>query len=147
MLVVVHELNLTEVKQKIIIGDRPLMIHAVCPYLFRWLAPAGTCYVQLQDENGKKIADSESLTISTIGTGNYWHGFQRFLLSASLKEGQTYYLALKTSGYTYGAIAYLGWANSYELRNAGSASYSPSTGLNAPLGLRLWHYSFTEKGD
>jgi hypothetical protein len=68
-------------------------------------------------------------------------------MSVALKENTSYYLELKTSGYTYGALAYLGWANSYELRNAGPASYSPATGLNAPLGLRLWAYSFTDKGD
>lgn len=147
MQIVVHELDSVAVKQKITVGNTPIQLAHVCAYLFRWLSPAGSVYLQLQDANGKKIADSDSVSIAALGSGNYWHGFRKFDLNASLKENTDYYLELKSSGYTYGALAYVGWCADYEWRNAFAATYSPSTGRHAPLGLRLWSYNFTNKGD
>lgn len=147
MYAVVHELDSAVVRQKITVGGSPLMLHAVSAYVLRFGSPAGTVYLQLQDADGKKIADSESITITNIGSGNHWHGFYRFLMSVALKENTDYYLTMKSSGYSYNASHYVGWCNAYEWKNAFPSTYSPATGKNAPLGMRLWGYSFTDKGD
>lgn len=151
--VVVHEVDETVglPTQKITVGAKPIMVYALRPYIFKWLAPAGTVYMQIQDVNRRKIVDSESITITAISAQNYFHGYYRFLTSAHLRANTNYYIAMKTSGYTYNSNAFVGWANSFALGNTFEASYDDTglgaTGIDAPLGLQIWAYKFTQKGD
>lgn len=144
--IVVHELDSTVVRQQLTTLDKPIYIYALRPYVFRWLSPAGTAYMEIQDSNGKLIRVSESITIASIGTGNYWHGYYRFLVSIALRAETTYYFALKTSGYTYASNAYLGWCNDFDKRNAFGSSYDGANGMTAPLGLQIWGYKALNKG-
>lgn len=146
MRILVHELNVATVRQKITPTEN-LLVYAMRPYLFRWLAPAGTVFLRVTDADGRKIKDSEAITISSIGTGNYWHGYQKFLIDVALKADESYYVKLMSSGYTYGALAYVGWVSSHSLNNAFASSYSGANGQTAPLGLQLWSYKFPTKGD
>jgi hypothetical protein len=145
MQIVVHEL-VTEVKQRILVGSKPKMLYAIQPYLYRHLSPAGSLYLQIQDTNGNMIANSETIAISSLPAGNYWHGFFRFLISAALKANTEYYVSLKSTGYTYGAGAYVGWCNAFEFKNAFPASYGGASGFSAPLAMRIWENKFTSKG-
>lgn len=148
MQLVVHELETSgQVRQKITIGSRPQMVYAIRAMLFRYLSPAGTAYLEIQDENGKKIAVSDSVSIAAVGTGNYWTGYRRFLVSIALKANTSYYISLKASGYTFSELAYLGWCNGWELRNAFEADYDGAIGVNAPLGLQVWSYRTQNKGN
>lgn len=96
-------------RQRFTVGDRNLEIYAIRPHLYKHLAPAGSLYLQLQDENGGKIKDSETIAISAISSASYFHGMVRFLVVASLRKETTYFLELKGSGYTYGAGAHVAW--------------------------------------
>lgn len=148
MLLHVHPL-VTEVKQAITVGERPMMVHAISIYLYRHLAPAGSLYVEIQDSTGKRIKVSETIAISAIGDQTkYFHGFYRFLISVPLKADTTYYVALKaTGGYAFSELAYIGWGNAWAFKNSFPVTYSAPFGKNAPLALRVWEQRFISKGD
>jgi hypothetical protein len=146
--VVVHELNTAPLRQKILIGAKPVMVHAIRPYIFKWLAPAGSVYMQIQDSSGNKILDSETIAISALSAQNYFHGFYRFLVDFGFAAETEYYIAMKGSGYTYSSIAFIGWCNAWEIKNSSDIGYSaPNTGLSAPLGMQFWSYDHRTKGD
>lgn len=139
MKLVVHELVNT-LYQEITVGAKSIRLHAVRPHLYRHLSPAGSVAVQIWDTNGRIVAASDAVSIASIGSGNYWHGCHRFLVTAQLKENTVYRVALVASGgYSFAEAAYAGWCNEYDMPK-GTASYSPSTGLSAPLDLELWEY-------
>lgn len=90
--------------------DRDVNLYCLRPHLFRWLSPSGSLYLQVQDENGLKIKNTETLAISSIGPGaNYFHGNIQFLIDLPLKRATDYWVELKGSGYTYSASAFVGW--------------------------------------
>lgn len=151
---VVHELGLTgsfgntELKQLITIGARDLLVFAIRPHLYKHLAPAGTIYLQVQDTNGKKIKDSESVTITDISASNYFHGMVKFEIDVALKKNTQYYVALKSGGgYSYASNAFVGWCNDYDLRRVETDYTTPSTvGVNSPLGMEIWVRKQITKG-
>lgn len=152
MTLVIHELGLVtsfldgRVRQEILVHDDDLQIGAIRPHLYKHLAPSGSVYLRITDENGKKIADSDSVTITSISSENYWHGKVRFLISAALRRRTTYYVELKSSGYSYDPAAFVGWCNDYDLRNIHPASYDTARGASAPLAMEVWTYDQVKKG-
>lgn len=147
MRIVVFEVNTTAVRQKLTTGAKPVMVSAIRPYIYKHLAPAGSVYLQIQDSAGNKIKDSEVIAISTLSVSNYFHGFYRFLVNFGFAANTTYYIELKTTGYTYASNAFVGWCSSFDLQNSIGVTYSPSSGFSAPLGLQLWSYDHVTKGD
>lgn len=144
---VVHELGVTgafgntELAQPITVGSEDLLVYAIRPHLYKHLAPAGSLYIQVQDSNGKKIKDSETVAISAITavSGNYFHGVVKFEIDVALKKETQYRIALKSTGYTYNVNAFIGWCNDYDLRRVETNFTTPSTvGVNAPLGMEIW---------
>lgn len=137
----------SQVKQLITVGSRDLPLYAIRPHLYKHLAPAGSLYLEVQDANERKIKVSETLAISAIGSGNYWHGYVRFLIDLSLKANTQYYLALRSTGYTYGASAFVGWCNDFDSTKVPRGYSTPSSvGVNAPLDLELWTRRKITKG-
>ena len=111
---------------------------AVRPHIYKHLSPTGTLKVQILDENGYLIDESESITISTISSANYFHGYVRFYIDTSLQSGRTYQMRLKADGgYTFSESAYVGICNDFDLRKV-TAGYSPSDGYRAALDFELW---------
>lgn len=153
MTLVVHELGLVtsfldgRVRQEIRVGDNDLEVGAIRPHLYKHLAPAGSVYLRITDENGGKIADSDSVTITSLSAENYWHGKVRFLISAALRRRTTYFVELKSTGYTYAAGAFVGWCNDYDLRNIHPASYDTARGASAPLAMEVWTYGQVKNGE
>ena len=152
MTLVVHELGLTTnfgggvARQEITVLDTDLHVGAIRPHLYKHLAPAGSVYLRITDTNGNKIADSDSVTITSLSAENYWHGKVRFLISAALRRRTTYFVELKSTGYTYGGAAHVGWCNDYDLRNIHPASYANARGMSAPLAMEVWTYDQVKKG-
>lgn len=121
----------------------------VVPYLMVYGAPGGSVTMQLQDSNGSKIADSQTVSIATIlGSDAVYHGWYAFSISATVKRGQSYRVEMVTSGgYSYSQSTFIGWCNSWERQNRFPATYNPTMGLDAPLGIDFWGYEFFKKGD
>lgn len=146
---VVFELGLTglfgntELRQLITIGDDDLDVYAIRPHLYKHLAPAGSVLMQIQDANQKKIKNTDTIALSAIASGagseSFYHGYVRFLIDIRLRRNTQYYLSLQSTGYTYGAGAFVGWCNDFSLRKAQPDSYvATSNGVSAPLDFEIW---------
>lgn len=128
---------LSTLSQQITVGAHDIQLYAVRPHVVRYQQPAGSLQVQIWDVNGKLIDSSEVIAISAIGSDNFWHGYQRFLISTELKAGTVYRIALASSGYSFVEGTFIGWALDYDLRKV-PASYSPNAGTSAPLDLEIF---------
>lgn len=143
MILQVHEL-VTELKQKIRATSNVDM-YALRLHLYRHLLPTGSLFLELRNSNNVLIKTSEVIDIADIPqTQNYFHGYIRFILEYPLREGLEYFIALKSTGYTYSGSAFIGWCNDFDLRRVES-NYAPNAGISAPLGLELWAYEMTRR--
>lgn len=138
MRLVVYEL-ITTIYQTITVGTHSMQLAAIRPHLLRFGNPAGSLIMKVYDNNGGFIAASDTVAISAIGSGTYWHGYQRFLNTVQLKKSTSYRLQLESIGYSFSESGYIGWCNDYDLRKV-TPNYSPSDGVNAPLDVELWEY-------
>lgn len=112
-------------------------VEAIRIHLYRHNAPAGSLSVRIADTNGRSIAVSDTVAISSIPSGNFYHGYIRFLIQCSLKKSEQYRVYLNSSGYSFSESAYIGWCNDFDLRKYPTA-YTPSSALAAPLDLEVW---------
>lgn len=119
------------------------------PHIMVRGTPGGSVYLQLQDSDGNKIADTESVSIATIADGNeVFHGKYRFSITANVRKNVTYRVEMLTSGgYTYGVSDFVGWCNAWERRNVFDSAYSPNWGVQSPLILDFWANKYLKKGD
>lgn len=122
--------------QPVTTDENVIHITAIRPHLYKHLAPAGSFYIQIQDANGKKIANSNSLTAANISASNYFHGYVRFDINASLFPETQYRIALKSSGYSYSDSAYIGWCTDYDLRKYTLTGFA--TGEAWALDMEIW---------
>lgn len=127
----------SSLSQQITTGIRPIHLYAIRPHLYRHQSPAGSLTLQIQDASGGLIASSDTVAISAIGSGTYWHGDQRFLISADLEPGTIYRVALVSSGYSFSESAYIGWNTDFDLRKV-SAGFTPNVGMSAALLMEIW---------
>lgn len=153
MNLVVHELGITgafgnTTLKQAIRPTRDVFAYAVVLHLYKHLAPAGSLYVQIQDSNGRKIKNSDVPAISTISSANYFHGDVRFLIDFSFRNQVNYFIALKSTGYTYASNAFIGWCNGFDLKKYPCDYTVPSTiGVNAPLDFAIWEKDTISKGE
>jgi hypothetical protein len=121
-------------------------IYAIRPHIYKHGSPAGSLVLDVLDANGKLIKSSSAVTISSISTANYFHGYVKFDISLPVTSGKTYQIKLRGTGYTFSASAYIGWCNDFDLRKY-TADYSPNTGIDAALDMEIWSGRRPQKGD
>lgn len=137
MQLIVDELYSTTAQQ-ITVGPKDIQLYAIRPHLIRYQQPTGSLQIQILDQVGRLVDSSETIAISAIGSGNYWHGYQRFLITTELKANSVYQIALVASGgYLFSETAYIGCCLDFDLRKV-PATYSPNTGINSALDLEIW---------
>lgn len=127
----------TELKQLMTVGDEHIDVTNIRPHIYKHLAPAGSLSIEIRDTNNRVIATSNSVTITDISGSNYFHGYVKFDINAHLKSGESYYIALKSSGYTFSEAAWVGWCTDYDLRKY-DADYSQATGFCSAMDLEIW---------
>jgi hypothetical protein len=135
MKLVVHEL-VTELKQKIT-ATVDQNVYSIRPHLYKNLAPAGSLTIEVRDENDLLIAESSSLSIGSIPSGNYYHGYVEFMIDCQMKANTDYYVALVPNGYTFSDSAFIGWCNDFDLSKYASDDVL-AIGANAPLDMEIW---------
>lgn len=141
----VHELG-TSLFQQITVGSNRLDVEAIRPHLYLHASPSGSLQVQIQDTNGKIVAQSNTRTITSMKTLAYAHKFFLFSIKASLKPNETYRIALVASGgYSFSESAYVGWCNGFDSRTH-LASYGVPFGTRAPLDFELWTKRLIRRG-
>lgn len=136
MRLVVHELYAQGLKQRIKVTEN-LNIVSIRPHLYKHLSPAGSFKLELLDENEQKIDESETLTMASVSSANYFHGYVRVNCTFALKKNTEYYIKLVGSGYTFNESAWFGWCNDYDLRKV-EASYTRNQGYYGALDMELW---------
>jgi hypothetical protein len=136
MKLIVHELKAAGLSQTVV-APRNMILSAIRPHIYRHNLPTGTLAIEVRDALNTLIATSESITISTIGTKAFFHGYVRFLVDAYLKKGQSYSLKLVGTGYSFSEPAYVGWCNGYDLGKYDSTTV-PADIYQSPLDLEIW---------
>ena len=122
-----------------------LNIVSIRPHLYIEDTPAGSLFLQVLDLNKRLIKQSNTVAISSITTATYFHGFVKFDLNLGLQKDQSYYLALKSSGYTYGASSFVGWCNSFD--SARRTENFEVAGVTAAYELEIWTKDLSPKGE
>lgn len=127
--------NVASQKIKIL---RDANILFVRPHVFKKGNPAGSLRINIKDSNGFLIERSSVVTIASISTFNFAHGYLRFDLTTPLKKDFIYILELEGfSGYSFSETNHIGFCKDFDLRKV-TADFSPNTGLNSALDLELW---------
>lgn len=119
-------------------ASKDMFVIALRPHLYIHGAPTGTVKVQVQDENGRVVAESSTQTITDLKTLAYAHKYALFYINANLVEDSFYRLAVVCGGgYSFSESAYvavcLDWDNPKT-----EATYSPSAGFNGALDFEIW---------
>lgn len=114
MQLVVSEL-ITNLSQEVVATSN-LNIEAIRPRLLKYGSPAGSLLLNVKDANNKKIVSSETISIASISTADYFHGLVRFYVDVSFKSGSTYIIELASTGYTYNSSHWVGWIFDYDMR-------------------------------
>ena len=103
-----------DLSQRILIGNKNIDVVHVRPRIIKWASPAGSIVMKIQDTSGKTIATSNSVTITSISAGTYFHGYVRFDITAHLKAETSYLVTMETTGYTFAEANHLGWIRDHE---------------------------------
>jgi hypothetical protein len=121
-------------------------IGAIRPHLMRFGNPAGNLTMQIQDRAGEPLFTSETINISSIGSGTYWHGYYPFLITGMLRKFTPYrFVLIAGGGYSFSESAYIGWCNGFDLGKY-IPEYAGGIGWSAPLDLEIWSYEQVIKG-
>lgn len=137
MKLLIHELQ-TTLRQKITVGDKPIIVEAIRPYLYKHNAPAGDLTVKILDDSLTELAESDAVTITDISGVAFFHGLVRFDISVGLERNTDYWIELVPSGgYSFSESAYVGWNLGFDLGLVDS-DYTPSTGLNSAFIAEIW---------
>ncbi|TXH09501.1 MAG: hypothetical protein E6R04_08000 [Spirochaetes bacterium] len=121
-------------------------IYAVRPHLLKYASPAGSLYIEIQDNAGSLLATSETIAITDISAIAYFHGYVRFPVNVRLAPSASYRVALKYSGlYAFAEAAYIGWCGDYDLVKYG-VGYTPVGSLDRPLDVEIFTRRIPRKG-
>lgn len=123
-------------------------IEAVRLHIYKHNSPAGSLIVKIKDSNGGVLATSNTVTISSISSAAFFHGYIRFDLNHSFLASDAFNLELSSSGYTFAESAYIGWVkdmsdNDYRKYSTG---YTPNIGFVSPLDCEFWERKKVTRG-
>jgi len=151
---VVHELGLNSggdfpqdvLKQPFTVGNQNLNVANVTVHIYRHNSPAGTVRLQLLDTNSRLIDESTPVTISTIGSDNFFHGLFTFVFDIGLKANRNYILAMASAGgYVFAEGAYVGWVTDFG-NVTKKHPFSPNKDFSSPMDLKFWIKVKNQKG-
>lgn len=123
--------------QRILVGSSEIQMAGVMVHVIKYGSPSGTMRLELLDASENRALTQADVAISSIPSGNYWHGMIRFDLAYSLRRNTNYYIAMtSTGGYSYGASDYFG------VVLADSLSFSGNGGMD----IRILEYKNFNRG-
>jgi len=107
------------------------------PHIFKKNNPAGSLRIDIKDQGDHLIASSNVITIASISTFNFAHGYLKFDIATPLKKDLIYFIELVGIGYTFTESDHIGFCKDFDLRKV-TPNYTPNAGLNSALDLELW---------
>jgi hypothetical protein len=146
MKLVVYELE-TSITQEIE-TDEIILLESIRPHLYKHNNPAGSLFLEIRNLSDDLLFTSESVTIQSIhdAAGEaYFHGVVEFPINASLAKNTKYNIILKSSGYSFSELSYIGWCNGYDLKVVEN-SYVPAGDLADALIMEFWERKKLRKG-
>jgi len=95
------------------------------------------------------ISTSNSVSISAINSSGFFHGYIQFDINFPVKSGETFTVALTSSGYTFAEGAYVGWVRTNVVEDY--LIYTPTYGppnlnMNSPLDMQMWERKDLTRG-
>lgn len=151
MNLIVHELGaygLATLTQRLTTpADRDVRVGALRPHLLKFLAPAGSLYMEIRKTDTTLISTSSVVTIAAItaDTGNYFHGYVAFPIYCTLARDTSYDFILASTGYTFAEAAWIGWCNDFDLQKY-DRDYTPANFEDCPLDIEVWEHKLITKG-
>jgi len=143
---ILNELIDDDLKQEIKVKDQNVDVIAIRPHIYRHNFATGSLAIQVQDTIGDIIATSNTIAISSIATLDFFHGYIRFDIEASLKADTIYNISLRSSGgYTFAESAYIGWCNDFDLEKY-DKNYIPLNEFAAALDMEIWERTVIQRG-
>lgn len=134
---IIRELKADALYQQIVPTENLNLVH-IRPHLLIYGSPSGTLQVQVRDSNDRIAGASNTISISTLKTQTYAHGYFRFDITQPLISGVTYRIALVGGGgYTFSETDYVGWASDWNDEKI-STTYTQSGDVDSPLDFELW---------
>lgn len=147
MTLILIELQDDNLMQEIKVQDNNTQVAAIRPHLYRHNFATGSLFIEVQDTNNRIIATSNTIAISAIGTLDFFHGYVRFDIEASLKANTVYDISLRsTGGYTFAESAYIGWVNDFDLAKY-DKNYVPANSFKDALDMEIWERKVIERGE
>lgn len=140
----IKELDGITAEQEFTIGDEALNMDGIRPHIYRFGNPLGSLQLEVLDSQKRLIKKTDVVTISSIGSEDFFHGYILFPLTWAAQANTVYHLRLVgLSGYTFSETAspttgYIGWVKAEPDFRKGSATYSPNTGWNSELDWEPW---------
>lgn len=134
----------TEASQEItMINDCNLVY--IRPHVIKHGSPGGSIKVQVLDENDYLIGESSSVTVASISTFDYAHGYVRLPIDVPLKAGSTYKINLVGhSGYTFSDANHVGFCRDFDLRKV-RAAYTSNLGADSAYDIELWERKVSDR--
>lgn len=115
-----------------------IFVVAIRPHLYIHGTPAGTVKVQIQDGNGRVVAESNSLTITSLKSLSYAHKYYKFDIYSSLIKDVSYRIAVVCGGgYSFNESAYVGVCHDWD-NTKSSLEYTPVSDFEKPLDIEIW---------
>lgn len=126
----------------------PRVIRGIRPHLLRYGAPTGSLYMEIRKASDETLyATSETIAVSSIPVGTYWHGFIRFYTNFILPASTNLKVYLKSSGgYAFAETAYIGWCIEWDSLRKYDMSSDYFVTEDAPFDCELWGYKNVTKG-
>ena len=142
MTLLVRELR--DEDSQLITMTRDCNLAHIRPHLIRRGFPGGDVKVQIRDANGFLIDESDPVSIDSIGSLAFAHGYVKLDINTPLKNGETYEIrTVAFNGYSP-TVDVLGICRDFDLRKV-VAAYSPNDGFSSAFDLELWEKRMTDR--
>ena len=122
------------------VATKNMNVVAIRPHLYIHGSPTGTIKVEIQDENGFMIDESETLDLTDprFKTLAYAHGYYRFNLASTLIKDVAYRVAVVCGGgYTFSDSAFVGVCLDWDGTKQ-EVGYTPGNSFEYPLDFEIW---------
>lgn len=108
------------------------------PRLFITGNPAGSLFLQVENQNDRIIATSNTVAISAISTAAHFHGHVRFDLNVVLQQLAVYRVRLLSSGYSFAESSHVGWVSDFDDRVYGVENENAQKDFGSPLKMEIF---------
>ena len=121
-------------------------IAAFRPHLYVQGGPANQILLRVLNTSPSGIlAGATSVTVSTITSATYFHGYVTFDINCTLMPNTVYTLSVGPSGGTWNSAAFVGWVTDHDTLKY-SRNYTPANDAEYALDFEVWERKKYRRG-